>query len=980
MELRWHCNWLLKAAGCALLSVALFGLALARQGEVVFERSALTPDRYQVLTVSNGPLTNKIRALGSLRRLGSLEGVAGWFEYDFVVPDSDWYSLSVLGAGNGIDFTVDPERASTRATTPPLYGTSGAIGADEQKVGNLWLAKGSHVLRLERLVWSGFPNLLGLVLRRSSGSTGERISIEGPSTPLFRIGGCEPMTIRSGPLGPNQKLEFHVASTDNRDPEIILRPSLARTESQNVQSLALPCARAGSFTVSLFEDGTPISPVDVKPLEYEVFDTAQHPKQSTDPKLGFLQEIDAATTEPPYFGGSKPEVTSAASGPYRESGTTSWFRYQRLSQPARVLAAEPSWFAYTLGPLVPQHPYLIEVEYPDDAPRSFVTTLRERAPLSYPVSFGVETGTNFRLTGHPQKMRIVFWPRTVDPRLVVLNAHDGERAAISHIRVFAIEGGLPTLSSTRNTKTPSREFLSWYEEGENFLSVFGAPDASASSVSIAAERWAEIAAYSGATTLVPTSDIYAFAMYPSRVDRVFATEPGDDRLRRILMAAERHQLSVIPELHPRGDFLSLPYLDRPQPMPHLLVDKDGHTDFFDSNGQRNFPPHHNPIFPANQRALLELVGEMASRYRDSPAFEGISLRLMTWANATLNNFGSLDWGYDDYTVSSFVTETGAAMPGALLAPLKADDSRARLRYQWIMQNVRARWIDWRCEKIAELYRQVRDRLRQIRPDLRLYSSIFVWSASDDLAALREAGIDPVRLGKIDGVELVNAMYTYGNPELLDAVNGNKDRFLSSPEKLSELVGPGQSANFLTSASYFETTDAIVPPAALGFSDATRATWSSTAVSPSGRSMLARMAIPLAQLDAQILGDGGNMYTFGQNELRDFLADYSFLPRAHFDRVPPTGAAGTPTVAVWTKTSKASSLFYVVNPTEVFQSVHLRFSGPANVRRLSDHSVLATAEDGRSELELAPFQLKVFEIQGAFALTGFSTTVPGPPAR
>lgn len=112
----------------------------------------------------------------------------------------------------------------------------------------------------------------------------------------------------------------------------------------------------------------------------------------------------------------------------------------------------------------------------------------------------------------------------------------------------------------------------------------------------------------GGDTLVPTVAVYQMSLYPSRhnVDHVV---PGSLDIVRILLAkCEKYGLGLIGEFYPEC------------------------------------------------RELDRLAG----RYKDSPAFRGVCLRLMSWVDPGLNNFRSLDWGCDDYTVGLFEKETGLA--------------------------------------------------------------------------------------------------------------------------------------------------------------------------------------------------------------------------------------------------------------------------------------------------------------------------------
>ena len=404
-------------------------------------------------------------------------------------------------------------------------------------------------------------------------------------------------------------------------------------------------------------------------------------------------------------------MMSAEAGSYRESGSVGFTHYQRAAEAARRTMPEPSWFAYAVDGLSPQVLHEVEVDYPDDAERSAVLALRDEAPLSYPVSSGVDTGGEFTLTHRMQRHSILFWPRGTKTRIVIMNVHDGRRAAAARLRVYR-RGDVPLPSIASG----GRQVLQWYEEGNNFHSVVGTPDPHryewrALPRRIGIERWIRLSRYGGANVLAPTVGVYSFGLYPSNFNRSFST-PDVDELRLMLLLAEKHGMRVIPELHPRADELDWPFARAGHPRPHLLWSRAGKTSFFQRDGKtRNVPPHYNPIHPSNQEWYVGHIAELVNRYRDSPALQGISVRLMPWANASLNNFVSLQWGYDDFSVNQFVQDTTVALPASLLAASKNADDAARqtiVRHQWIMRHARAAWIAWRCAKITALFARIRD--------------------------------------------------------------------------------------------------------------------------------------------------------------------------------------------------------------------------------------------------------------------------------
>jgi hypothetical protein len=537
------------------------------------------------------------------------------------------------------------------------------------------------------------------------------------------------------------------------------------------------------------------------------------------------------------------------------------------------------------------------------------------------------------------------------------------RAAVSKIRVYRLDGDLPPLEAPH---PGTRHFVNWYEEGDNYLSIFGAPDESDHGFRVATERWAQAVAYMGGDTLSAAVNVYNFVLYPSSYNKAFAIPGGEDRLRQMLLISEKYGMKFLPELHPRADELAWPYADLPDPKPNLLVSKDGTTNYYSADSKkRNFPPYYNPLYPANQAWYIGMIGELVDRYKDSPALLGVSLRLMQWQNPTLNNFHSLDWGYDDYTIEQFQKDTGITIPAK-----KGNASRFRLRYEWLMTHAKDAWISWRCKKIAQLYTKIRDRLRLARADLKLYSGVFDGYPSEfGTEWLKGAGVDVQLLSRIDGVVLINALHAYGRLYDDRTTQGTRDNLLD-PQVLWSMIEPNGSGKFLAYTRYVEANTIPFPPEELGFDAKTKNTWISAAINPSGRHFLERYAVPLAETDASLLGDGGNGYTLGQPELREFLREYRRLPATRF--VPREDARDP--VAVWELSRSADYLFYAVNRERFPVALQLQFAGLGQIHRLSNGQKVST-QNNILNIQLQPYQLIAYTASAGVNITAATTTVP-----
>ncbi len=902
----------------------------------------------------------KIRNAGTLGGAPSDWGITGWVGYEFEVPAAGWYELVARATAAGIEFRFDPD--ANGQSDVAFYEGAGARDG-EDRVGNVWLTAGRHRLRMQRYYWTGFPRNEGFILRAAAGNPAKSMSASiGRGVPVYRIGECPALELRAGGSGADTRLTVWTRDSSGKARRVdSIR--YAPADAPSVQKLPLFCEEEGSFRLAFGQENREFPANIAKPMSYEVVDTRTAPVAAAFNKT-LVDEIDVVSRAPDYSSGGPTRIVRTAAGAYRESGDTGFTRYQRAPALVRKVLPEPSWYAYRLDGILAQRPHLVEVDYPDDQLRTFGIALRESAPLSYPVAGGVDSGGEFPPSMQTQTQSLLYWPRAAETRLTLLNAHDGRRAAASRIRVYRLDGPLPPLEIRQPR---GRSFLNWYEEGTNFLSMYGAPDDQAAAPRVAAQRWAEAARHIGVNVLAPTVSVYGMALYPSDFNLAFS-RPDFDYLRRILLTAEKYRLQVLPELHARADELAWPYVQQPDPKPNLLVSKDGKTNFYQPDGKtRVYPPLYNPLHPANQDWYVGMIGELADRYADSPALIGINLRLMQWANPALNNFHSLDWGYDDYTVGLFKQETGSAVP----LGSNDDGYRFNQRYRWLMANARSQWIEWRCRKIAQLYARISERIRRVRPDLLLYSSVFQWEASDtQREALRDAGLDPAMLGRIPGVRMINALHAYGRNEASALATQKLRDQLLDQDNLSLFAAAGEPASFLASAKYLEATDAIAPAASLGFDATTHPTWTSAVANPAGRQVLERYAVELAQTDAQMLGDGGNGYSLGQPVLREFLAEFRSLPSEPFSLRQD---ARDP-VAIRERKTAAGLQLYAVNRERYAVQVHLKFSRNAKLARLKDGSDVALHDDALT-VELLPYQLIAWEAAADARLVQVRVQIP-----
>jgi hypothetical protein len=968
-----------------LAAAGTLSTAFAQTERWTYRRAADAFDRAYATTLDG---VDKVKIGRTLSGSPGDWGIAGAFEYDFSTPKTGWYRIHTIGLGAGVEYFLHPAERQT-AGGAYFFGTSGVLNGKDaltnqplDKVGNVWIEAGKYTLRLQRYWWTGFPAIRGFVVTESSPVLADSVRPFLPEpAAVYPWASCPPLKVEAGGLSTPQTLTVRF---DDLDGKTLTSQTIHVAASAHPMEYHVPlyCDKQGVFKIHYGDGGRAIDWRELPQLSYEVID--HRPAVRTAPlELTLLHAIDCVASEPDYSVGGT-VVSKSLAGTYRESGSTGFTRWQRTSAAARPSLAKPTWFAYTLPITDAQAPYLLQIDYPDDALRTFTITVREnltrksQPTYMYPVSVGIDSGGEFRRSQKIQTASLLFWARSPLPRLVFQTAHDGRRAACARIRIYRADSDLPAAS----LETDGREVVSWYEEGLNFLSFYGVQEHWRPGALLEATgRAVSALSHAGYTTFIPTAAIYEFSLYPSRFNSRYS-QLDQDILRRLLLFGEKYGIGLIAELHPRSDELAWPG-SATSTDPALLHSKDGTTNFFQPDGKtRNLPPLYNPLHPAVQARYIAMVGELADRYKESPMFRGVSIRLMQHSNPGITNFHSLEWGYDLAAVQQFAADTGVTVPGPLLDASTPDDrDDAQARYDWLMANAKKKWIRWRCEQITKFFARIVARVRSTRPDYRVYLNVFARGATDTLSGggadsaegWRGAGIDPSLLGEIAGLWIINSTHAFGRREADVARTQPLRDELLDPKRLNAFLSPGRSANFMTGANYLEQTEAVLPPQDLGFDAASKHGWTTTPAHPPGRHSLERFAVQLAETDATMLGEGGNGYALGQRPMRDWFAEYRRLPALPFKTV---GGATDP-VAVRSLVAPAgqpTTWFYAVNRERYPVTVQLHLSGAVRVLRPSTGEII-NLDRQTMKVTLDAYELRVYTAPANSEIDLVTATVP-----
>ncbi len=766
-----------------------------------------------------------------------------------------------------------------------------------------------------------------------------------------------------------------------------------------------------------------------------------------------LHKIDCTQEYPAdkYFALGETKVVESPVGRYREA--------QGNPPAAR--------FGYRFAIENVGRPHVAVIRYPDDKRRYMCIN----DGTCYDLTTGVFTGWAQPVSNTMLELRQLFWPRWKDCGIVFMTWGAGEPAAVSSIEIYEL-ADLPPLDVPADPGDGTRRELGI--QYEDPCGTGGSEGAMTCDEWI--DRVTKYARYSGQNLLVYPIAWYHGPLFPSECEPAGAfdwivgrdrkqytrwtTTPTDwyaklfDRmgkeglefqgamtLMRLGTLLEKMNINLDAikagadtynnmlwnncvqsstndwtPIYNARNYKTLtednknkkplePWSQGPSHMAYGEVGNPGHTG-----------PMFNPLHPTVQGALLKFVEEIGRRYGKYPAFKGISFNLFASA---MPWFGSIHFGYDDYSVGLFTKETGTAIPVDAKAP-----DRFSKRYEFLTTNCREAWVAWRCKKIRELFGRIRQALASARADLRV--TVTLWDetvvtntlghdmpklqlyARDSMKQLyREAGIDIDLYRNEPGLEIDRGMGNsrdrggHGNDGLnvpIETQTMYRDfDFLDQPalDAFAKLDRPGAFIfNCWVEAwgdmRWFRPADNDPNVAALAVMDGRPAEgifgmnsyypkdgfwWESQLrITPGfqgGVHFLEPYALALAEMDACRITRGGLFLDKAHSEaLQQFAKAYRALPRRKFATV----GGSTDPVAVRTLVYEGRRYIYAINRDYYPVNVEAAFNNaPKDLTDLSTGEKITATQT--YTFVLGPYELRSFTAAPETEITGFKAAPP-----
>lgn len=843
----------------------------------------------------SGNLAGKTEKTKSLR-------ISGRFSYEFSVPEDGWYVISTLPEGNGYDYTVDGRMYAPFRTEP--------------QPGSVYLKAGKHSLEIGKI--GIFSPVTGFEIRKARQEECIGIEIANPflSSAVIRKGATFDLKITRS--GQTKKRTLGVILQKGKKEYSRLQFELPPSVNYAEKIVRIPAAAEGVFQVSFELDSAPLPSSANRKFELVVIDAAPLKPEAKEAEKTLVAEIDCVKTTPDYTQG-KTQIIHKDFGSYLE--TDNCFGFARSAEKRK----NASWAAWKLSVPETNVPYLFEFEYPDDTERSAMFAVRSANDPMYPRSTSADCGGEFRLSNQMKTASLIHWVPDHDIRVLVTPGAEDMRGAISRIRVYKFNS--PTLPPMLTQKKENRNYINFYEEEGSIIGTYCGEKyltASTEKKMEALKRFLSLASYMGCSEILFGIEVYGGGLYPTAINTVPWGRPYTfDLARAMLLTAERYGLKIMFDFHP----VRMGNLRAVKGGENCLRDQNGNYAYWTINGFQV-----NPIHPDTVKWSQDMLTEFTRRYKDSPSFKGVSLRQMSWQNPGWCNFSSIRYGYDDYTIGRFEQDTG------IKVPRNYRDSRLYAeRYRFLTGPARKEWIQWRCRKITDLFRSLKEKLSKECPGIVIQTArCGLRNMSIDIATI-EAGVDPDMLEKA-------GIFVEKNSGTIGRTKGPKQNRLELLKSFHKKDGKNL---YYVALPYLEGGQQLALYSQLGLKRKKDTPFYGGASWASGENLLQPYSTPLARLDTDAFSTGGISYTFADRSLRTFMNEFRRLRRGSFETL------ALDPVAI----RRDKDQMYAVNSLPVPVRVKMSLKNGSAVR-LTDGSPFHL-----SDFELRPYQLLTFKVSG-----------------
>ena len=686
-----------------------------------------------------------------------------------------------------------------------------------------------------------------------------------------------------------------------------------------------------------------------------------------------------------------------------------WFeqtpRVNKIQNRDWTSLAEDGWIAYSLPVRDTNLPHIVDIEFPAGVAQDVGISILDGEHSVASLDSGVAIGDpdlklpDVSLPTVPTHHRLVFWPRTHSPSVLITNRSPGGDVSFGRIRLEVFNNGLPT--DTPAVEGKRRRIASI--DGDRLKEIFHANNPWNADTKVSFDDWQTFyeagtrlveylryAGYDGAKILVAGDGSTIFPsekLHPTpSFDRGIFADTGQDPYRKdvvemLMRLFDREGLTFIPAV----EFTTpLPELEKQLSLGHELSQGIELEDLHGRLGadfQKHRPgraPYYNPLDERVQAAMDEVVRAIASRYSHHKSYGGLCVNL---SDVGFSQLPDVAWGVDDRTLEAFVRESYLQQPGGRDANRVAELKRLLLLRE--STELTRTWFTWRKERLSDLYRRF---ALSATPEHPLYLSMvdLVDAAplqrhlrpacprtTTMIEAMAEIGLDTRILSAIPNVTLIQPHPLAPNSHLhMQAVNleimdeDTADIFANSRGSASQFA----YESFLERLNQFDT---LGPPVA-----ASRNVHESF-VGYAGTESRRPYARSLAAHDDVVVFDGGTTLPMGQEAaVKGFFKVFRQLPARPFQLVELENVAP---LAVRMATVAGETWVYAVNKSPWSLEVNLQWAMPqgceVSVLGADDAYIQELLDQTDADMNIKPYGLVAMKFSSdKIELTGCKTRV------
>jgi hypothetical protein len=672
-----------------------------------------------------------------------------------------------------------------------------------------------------------------------------------------------------------------------------------------------------------------------------------------------------------------------------------------------VQLATGGWQAYPLPLKGLGLPHVLEVEYPADASQALGISIVEPNAAGQVAPLGVDSGViTTKSEGGMLKHRLVFWPRTKTPLVLLTNRHAKNVAIYSKLRVLAGPQRLPSAPAAEGVR--GRLIAAYYDK-PLFAENFGAGDALDPATNrtlddwntffLGARRLIEELKYAGYNGAVISVACEGSALYPSQLleptpkyDMGLFFASGQDPLRKdvlemLMRMFDREGLELVPAVQFATPLVELEQLRavEAEAIGLELTGADGKSYVAARGTRRGLAAYYNPLDERVRLAMRRVVDELAERYSHHDAFGGVSLQL---GPETFAQLPGEEWCFDDRTMGRFHRDTKKEVP-------TTGDNRFAARARQLQGADREAWLAWRAKQLTTLYTSMQRDVVRRKGNAKLYLAGGELLHNEALerqlrptlpgqSKLRDAllgiGIDPQLFrGETNVVFLRPQRELAPGPLAAKASHVELNRSGEFDDAMQRIPTSGVHVFHEPGTLRLADFDAKSPFGA----DKTHV-FLATQFSRSESEARKQLVTSIAAFDPQAMVQGGWLLPLGQEDaLRDVLAAYRQLPPVRFETISSESAQSQP-VVVRQAAHDDQSYVYLVNPSPWPVSVKLSMNGEAREWTALGNRKLAPAQrTGDSQsfvIELAAYDLLAMKSAATRSeVTGWQVTLPSSVA-